>query len=77
MSNPFAPRKIKAITKPAPVEIAAPEQVEEAPFEGSVKETLDWVGGDKERAETALEAEEAKEEPRKSLVKSLKEIIAE
>lgn len=49
------------------------ETTSEVPV-GSIKEVLAWVGEDAERAQKALEAEEAGSE-RKTLVGSLKEIL--
>jgi len=43
--------------------------------EGTVAETLAWVGDDKNRARAALEAEQAKSSPRTSLVAQLNEKI--
>ena len=87
MPNPYSPKKIKATTQTGPtpvvpeiIENPSPEQIENAPvgiFDGSVKDTLEWVGEDKERAQVTLEVEESKEEPRKSLVKALKELLGE
>ena len=53
----------------------APVVVEEETVpEGTVKEILAWVGDNKDRAILALEAENAKESPRKGLVSSLEEL---
>lgn len=53
---------------PAPV-------VEEAVPEGSIKVILAWVGDDKAKAQRALDAENAAEDPRTTLVKNLTEIL--
>lgn len=42
---------------------------------GSAKEVLEWVGGDKERAARAFEAEQQKSEPRKGLSHDLNVIL--
>ncbi len=44
---------------------------------GTVPEILEWVDGDKEKAERALKDEESNSKPRKGLVKELKEIIGD
>lgn len=78
MGNPYKPRK--RIVEEAVVEetaVETPETVEtvsdEAP-EGTIKEVLDWVGEDADKAVEALTAEEAGER-RKTLIKALEEII--
>lgn len=42
---------------------------------GTIKKVLAWVGDDKDRAQAALDAENADESPRKSLVEKLEEMI--
>lgn len=44
--------------------------------EGTVKEVLAWVGDDKDKAQRALDAENATGDPRKSLVAELEERLA-
>ena len=87
MMDPYKPRKIASILD-KPVEVTeelvemqevekedAPVVVEEETVpEGTVKEILAWVGDNKDRAILALEAENAKESPRKGLVSSLEEL---
>lgn len=89
MGNPYKPRKRiveEAVVEETAVETPeteetvsdeAPETVEtvsdEVP-EGTIKEVLDWVGEDADKAVEALTAEEAGER-RKTLIKSLEEII--
>lgn len=78
MGNPYKPRKRN--TEEAVVEetvVETPETEETASNEvpdGTIKEVLDWVGEDVDRAVEALTAEEAGER-RKTLIKSLEEII--
>ena len=87
MMDPYKPRKIASILdKPVDVteELVEMQEVEkeDAPVvveeetvpEGTVKEILAWVGDNKDRAIFALEAENAKESPRKGLVSSLEEL---
>ena len=45
--------------------------------EGTVRKVTEWVGDDKDRAQRALEEEQAKENPRKSLIEKLEEVIGE
>lgn len=85
--DPYKPRRIASILD-KPVEVTeelvemqevekedAPVVVEEETVpEGTVKEILAWVGDNKDRAILALEAENAKESPRKGLVSSLEEL---
>lgn len=44
---------------------------------GTVREVMEWVDGDPERAQTALDEENEKETPRKSLVEKLEDVIGE
>ncbi|MBR8638593.1 hypothetical protein KEF29_03085 [Streptomyces tuirus] len=46
----------------------------ELDIEGTAKEVLAWVGDDPDRAAEALEAEQAKDSPRSTLVKTLQKI---
>ncbi len=87
--DPYKPRRIASILD-KPVEVTeelvemqevekedAPvvvEEEEETVPEGTVKEILAWVGDNKDRVILALEAENAKESPRKGLVSSLEEL---
>lgn len=59
-------------TKPLPQESSDPNAVPQ----GTVPEVMTWVGDDKERAQKALDAEQANERPRKGLVSSLEELLA-
>jgi hypothetical protein len=72
-----APKKTK---KAATKKVSAPEPAEvesDSVPEGTTKEILAWVGDDKERAASALDAEKANEKPRKSVVEPLEEMLAE
>ena len=44
---------------------------------GSVREIMDWVGDDKDRAQSALDQENSKDDSRVSLVRQLEAKIAE
>lgn len=54
--------------------VSEEENVDGVP-EGNISEINDWVGEDKDRAQLALDAENAQETPRKTLVKHLEEVI--
>ena len=67
----------------APADQPEPEQQEdpqeppeELDINGTAADVLAWVGDDPERAETALEQEQAKDKPRSTLVKQLEKIAA-
>lgn len=82
--NPYAPR-VKASEAPVEAENTDNKaELEETPTEtvegsesvvpdGPAAEVLEWVGTDKDRAKTALEAEEAGQQ-RVGLTKKLKEL---
>ena len=68
-----APPESIEIAEPAPV-LAPAETVpveENTVPEGTAEEILSWVGSDTERALSAIEAEEAREKPRKTLLAKL------
>jgi len=48
----------------------------ELDIDGTAADVLAWVGEDPERAAVALEAEQAKEKPRSTLVKQLEKLAA-
>lgn len=52
------------------------EQSSEVP-DGTTKEILSWVGDDKERAQAALDKENASSKPRSTLVDDLEKKLAE
>jgi len=62
-----------------PAETAAQGQAPEDPDAvpaGSIEKVLEWVGADKDRAASALDAEQAKgDKARSSLVKTLSEML--
>jgi hypothetical protein len=43
--------------------------------DGTIAEVLDWVGDDSDRAVAALEAEEARDQPRSTLVAALEKVV--
>ena len=76
--NPYAPHRPVAAVKPQP-ESKPEEPIEtvvdpEAVPEGPAAEVLKWVGEDSERAQKALDAEEAGQQ-RVGLTKKLKELV--
>lgn len=64
----------KTDTDEPEVEVEVDDAESEVP-EGTVREVLDWVDGDAEKAQKALDVENAKESPRKSLVSQLEDIV--
>jgi hypothetical protein len=55
---------------------AAPAAVPDGTVpDGTAEEVLDWVGEDKTRAQQALDAEQAKEKPRKGLTEALDDLL--
>ncbi len=64
-----APAKKAAASKPA--------KPEGGPADGTVDEVLESVGDDKAKAQAALDAENAKDKPRKTLVEELEGILAD
>lgn len=76
MANPYAPRKRRVYINTAPAEaapVAAPA-ASDVP-EGTISEVKSWVGTDDERAQLALDAENAKDEPRVTLVAYLEGLL--
>lgn len=67
--NPYAPLTVNTSDNNEPKKEALPDGV------NTIKEVLDWVGGDQDRAILVLEAEESEEKPRVTLVEKLEEII--
>jgi len=43
--------------------------------DGTIKEVLDWVGDDKDRAKAAVDAESNTDDPRPSLIKKLEKVL--
>lgn len=69
------PAETIEISEPAPA--VAPEKtvpVEEQVPDGTAEDVLAWVGTDTERALAAIEAEEAREKPRKTLLSKLENL---
>ena len=88
MGNPYAPlsspRQRNVITVSAPVAETAPETVteeeiavtEEVP-EGTISEIKKWVGDDVDRAQVALNKENASDDPRVTLVAYLEALVTD
>jgi len=82
MGNPYAPLDQTPNHEESEIENevieetieGSEEETEEVP-EGSIKELKAWVGDDKDKAQLLLDDENSKDEPRKTLVKALEEII--
>jgi hypothetical protein len=64
-----------AAQTPAPEAPAAPEAI--GVPKGTVPEILDWVDGDLERAQAALDHELENKNPRKGLVSELESLLTE
>lgn len=78
MANPYAPRKIVGpkSTKKADLAVTSTAPaVDEVPV-GTISEVKTWVGSDVDRAQEALDAENAKEEPRTTLVAYLEVLVS-
>ena len=81
-SNPYAakglPKSVRLKDNSGSEEAKVAEKVEEKSSpevpSGSIKEVLDWVDGDKEKAKVALDAEKDGA-GRKTLVKELEELL--
>lgn len=62
-----------------PVEVMAEEFAGagpgEYPSDGTIVEVLTWVGGDPDRARTALGIENGRDEPRSTLIAKLQKVI--
>lgn len=78
--------KKAAVTKDAPQpepdlsvqtgeQAPAPQVNENGVPQGTATEVLDWVGEDKDKAQLALDAEDASGEPRKTVVAKLQGIL--
>ena len=67
---------VEADPEPAPERPKKPESPaapasDEPPVDGTIDDLMAWVDGDAERAAQALEAEQAKDKPRSTVVKRL------
>lgn len=63
--------------RPAPQPVKAPEPDPDAVPDGTIPAVIDWVDGDKVRAQRALDAEQAKgETARTTLVNQLQQLLA-
>ena len=49
----------------------------EPPVDGTIDALMAWVNGDKDRAARALEAEQAKDKPRSTVVKRLSALVGD
>jgi hypothetical protein len=67
LENDPEPEQVEPESPAAPVQ---PEG-DEPPVDGTIDDLMAWVDGDKERAAQALEAEQAKDKPRSTVVKRL------
>lgn len=73
---------LEADPEPAPEppkepEAPAPPAGDEPPVDGTIDDLMSWVNGDKDRAAQALEAEQAKDKPRSTVVKRLSAMVGD
>ena len=71
---------LEADPEPAPEPVKEPEEPadpagDEPPVDGTIDDLMAWVDGDPERAAQALEAEQAKDKPRSTVVKRLAALV--
>lgn len=71
--NPFAPVTVKADKGSTAVESDNHNEIPKNV--NTIKEILEWVGEDQDKAILVLENEEASDKPRTTLVEKLEEII--
>lgn len=72
--NPYAPKTLEAVTSTgSKVKDVEPAKAEV--FDGTIKEVLEWVGDDKEKAQEIYDAETAKDKPRQTLITHLEELL--
>jgi hypothetical protein len=70
------PQKAAAAPATAPEPEPEPEATGSEVPEGTTAEILAWVGDDQERAQAALDAEQASDKPRVGLTGELEKILA-
>lgn len=70
--NPFAPLNQKTDSKVEEVVVAKNEIPENV---NTIKEIIEWVGDDQDKAILVLENEESSDKPRTTLIERLEEII--
>lgn len=74
--DPYSPQDPYSVDASGAVtEAATQEPAPQLVPKGTSSELLAWVGGDKERAQRALDAENATSKPRKGLVEELEELV--
>lgn len=75
MHDPFQPDTYVGYgSVPGTVEETEPDAA--GPADGTIDEVLERVGEDHELAQAALDAEQAKDEPRKTLIGRLEKVLA-
>jgi hypothetical protein len=66
---------VKAGPRPKAPEASDPDlAVGPVPEDMTVEQTLEWVAGDRRRAQAAIDAEESRKEPRTTLIGNLQRI---
>ena len=71
MGNPYAPKKKLVITDDITPDVVEEQEVPE----GNIKDLLEWVGEDKDKAQLLIYEENSQDKPRKTLTNSLEAII--
>lgn len=71
--NPFAPLNQKTDPKVEEEEVVAKSEIPENV--NTIKEIIEWVGEDQDKAVLVLENEESSDKPRTTLIERLEEII--
>lgn len=69
--NPYAPFKANEVSD----NVVAPKKETLPDSVNTIKEILEWVGEDQDKAVLVLENEESSEKPRTTLIEKLEEII--
>jgi hypothetical protein len=68
-------RPLEAVAVELPEDKVVPAAESETVPDGTAKEVLEWVGDDSDRAVAALDAEEARDQPRSTLVTALEKVV--
>lgn len=72
MGNPYAPKKKKIVsTEDTTLNVVEEQEVPD----GNIKDLLEWVGEDKDKAQLLFDDENSSDKPRKTLTSALEAII--
>jgi hypothetical protein len=67
--------KSEAAEAPEVEKTEQPQPQQDEVKSGTSREVLNWVGDDKERAQRALDKEQASDKPRSTLIRELNEVL--